>query len=419
MIKCPACGFNNLDDQAHCVRCHAGLAEKRVSFGRPALAGPRNALARLLRPPLLAFYRVRAFFDQPPDMSLPHRGPFLAGWLSLVPGGGQIYNGQPRVALLHFGLFAALVASGVALILSRASDFLFLGAACVVIYSMKHALIEAQVVNGSTILWVGARRWRVFFLFLALVALLMWAIQFFALAWIATFLLLATGSVWLAAMERRGGSLGGQLTAFGVYFAVGALAFGAMFLAAPLWMWRSVIRLQWHGQVAHAPLIERGDRLLIEGVSEAWRPFQIGDIVYYDPARYRVEIGEDLHLVNMASNVERIVGLPGDTFELRGGVFLRNGQPVPEREQPIARGELPWEFRVEAPPGHYVVVSGYGPIEWSVVGVRKAAPPPRGELERISVVPAGDIFGRVVMIYRPWHRRAWLTKEPPPESAPR
>jgi hypothetical protein len=424
MIKCHNCGFFSMDGAEACVRCGADLRPKAFVYEAPGesrVSRLANAWIALTRPFRLLSYRVRGFFDQPPDESLPYRHPFQAAWLSLLPGLGQIYNGQPRVGALHLGLFAALVGGGVWLILSPVSDFLFLGALLLIVFSMNNALMEAQTING-TATFFGSRRWQGFFLFLSLVALGMWFIQFFALAWIATIFLFFGSAVALATLEGRrkrgamNGWLGGWLVpALGLVLIGGA--FWLLFAEAPLWAWRSVIRLHWHGQDGLTPAVQRADRLLIEGVSTAWRPLQRGDLVFYDPGRYTNEQptggplgGADLFLVNMSSNIERIVGLPGDVFERRNGVFYRNGELVPPKEQPLAQTELPPTFRIEAPPDKYIILMSFGPVEWMpVAGTRKAPAPQAGKpLEGASIIAPEEIFGRVLMIYRPWSRRRWL-----------
>jgi hypothetical protein len=402
-----------MEAQATCARCSRSLAVEKYSLGQPARhAGAADLAIRFALPFRLFFYSLRRFFDQPPDASLSYRNPWQAAWMSFLPGGGQLYNGQPRVALLHFLLFAGLFGSGIWFILSPWSDLLMVLAASTILHSMNHALMEAQTINGVAT-FLGARRWVGLFLMLALVALTMWAIQYFALAWVATFLLAAFTALALATWEgrRKSGSNNFLLPAGVALLWIGLVV---VFFGMPSYFWRSVVRLQWTGQVAYSPFIQKGDRILFEGVSIAWRPIQLGDIVLYDPDRYSMEVGKDLHLVNMPLSFERVVGLPGDVFERRSdGAFYLNGEPAPPLARPLCRSELPPEFRVEAPPGHYIVLMSYGPIEWMpIAGTRKAAAPGRVQLEKISAVPSNLIYGRALMIYRPWSRRRWIDAVP-------
>jgi len=416
MRKCPNCGFINLDDQEACVRCSRKLGVEYISLGAPSRQGKLSDIGtRALVGPRRFFYAVRRFFDQPPDSSLSYRNPWQAAWMSLLPGGGQWYNGQPRVAALHFAAFATTMGVGVVNILSPWSDILFVFAASFILHSMNHALIEAQQINGVAT-FLGARRWTGLFLMMALLALLLWAIQYFALAWVAVFLLAVFTSLALATWEgrRKAGSnnflLPGAVAAAWVSLVV-------VFFSMPAFFWRSVMRLQWTGQSAYAPFIEAGDRLLFEGISIGWRPIQRGDIVLYDPDRYSMEVGLDLHLVNMPLSIERVVGLPGDVFERRAGVFYLNGEPAPPLCRPIARRELPFDFRTEAKPGEYIVLMSYGPVEWMpIAGNRKAAAPGHVQMEEIASVPANKIYGRALMIYRPWSRRQWIDGVPLPQD---
>ena len=54
-----------------------------------------------------------------------------------------------------------------------------------------------------------------------------------------------------------------------------------------------------------------------------WSNFQHGDVVVFEPPNHP---GEDY--------VKRIVGLPGETVEVRNGVVLVNGKPLPQPYQP-------------------------------------------------------------------------------------
>ena len=63
------------------------------------------------------------------------------------------------------------------------------------------------------------------------------------------------------------------------------------------------------------------DLLIMEKLSKWWRGYQFGDILifYHDPDN----LGGELYL-------KRLIGLPGDTIEVRDGKLIRNGEVVDE-----------------------------------------------------------------------------------------
>ncbi len=68
------------------------------------------------------------------------------------------------------------------------------------------------------------------------------------------------------------------------------------------------------------PLLEDGERIVVNKLLYRFRPIERGDVVVFhyprDPA---------------VSFVKRVVGLPGDVVELRGGVVYVNGRKLEER----------------------------------------------------------------------------------------
>lgn len=84
------------------------------------------------------------------------------------------------------------------------------------------------------------------------------------------------------------------------------------------------------------PTVMTNDLLIMEKLSKWWRDYKFGDILvfYHNPDN----MGGELYL-------KRLIGLPGDTIEVRNGVLYRNGE------------------RVEEPYLHGLVMNGsYGPV---------------------------------------------------------
>jgi signal peptidase I len=425
MIKCPRCGFSNFGDASLCSMCGRPMAQKIEVGGAGGAWKHRvdDLAIRLAAPWRGRFERALELLSRPPDDSLHHRPPLVAASASLIPGLGQLWNGQRPLAAFHFGLFAALLGIGVRYLLKPISDLFLLAAFLWVVWSMSQACVAARLINGDVPESPRRAKWKMFFIFLAILSLGLWFLQYVALAWIATAILCFAS---MAATSMAGDPMAGRLKRLlAVWSAVGAwIVLGALLWVGPHWLWRSSFRLHAHGQVAFAPFIRRNDRVFFEGISLVWRPIQLGDIVLYDPERYASETPSrtaedawDFDYVNMETSIERVVGLPGDVVERRGGLFYRNGELAPPLHQPLVQNDSPDDFVLpKVPPGHFAILMSYGPIEWAPLAevkghkpVRKAAPPQRGkDLERISIVPSEKIFGRALMILHPWSRRRWL-----------
>ncbi len=112
-----------------------------------------------------------------------------------------------------------------------------------------------------------------------------------------------------------------------------------------------------------------------------------GDLVAY-------RVRETQHgNVRMAAGVllDRIIGEPGDTVELRGGRMLLNGTLLPPESMPIGRGmAVTRDFRTTAGPDDYILIP-------STLSRQGGAMPEQlaDVLERSSRVPRGDVLGRI------------------------
>ena len=74
------------------------------------------------------------------------------------------------------------------------------------------------------------------------------------------------------------------------------------------------------------PTLEVGDRLVIEKVSYNFHPPETGDIIVFEPPQQLQRYG---YAKNQAF-IKRIIGLPGDTIRIEGGIVYINGQPLAE-----------------------------------------------------------------------------------------
>jgi signal peptidase I len=127
------------------------------------------------------------------------------------------------------------------------------------------------------------------------------------------------------------------------------------------------------------PLLEDGERIVVNKLVYRFRPIARGDVVVFwyprDPA---------------VSFIKRIVGLPGDVVEIRRGVVLVNGAAL--SEEYVAEAYRDWEDHqpVEVRPGYYYVLGDH----------RNSSNDSRSWGE----VPEKYIYGRASLRFWPPHK---------------
>ncbi len=73
------------------------------------------------------------------------------------------------------------------------------------------------------------------------------------------------------------------------------------------------------------PTLEINDRLIIEKISYRFKTPQRGDVVVFSPT-------DTLKEQNFKDAfIKRVIGLPGETIEVKGGKVYVNGQPIREK----------------------------------------------------------------------------------------
>ena len=98
-----------------------------------------------------------------------------------------------------------------------------------------------------------------------------------------------------------------------------------------------VIEPRWIPSGSMLPTLQLQDRILVEKITprlnrQRHTPLGLDQIVVFAVPPQLVEAGYDAN----AALIKRVVGLPGDTIEVRGGELLRNNTPVPENWKPAA-----------------------------------------------------------------------------------
>ncbi len=144
-------------------------------------------------------------------------------------------------------------------------------------------------------------------------------------------------------------------------------------------------------------VVQAGDGLLCEG---AWlRPEQFarGDIVLYSID----DMYADGFIIRSGSNVDRVIGIPGDHVRRAEGVLTVNGEPVPPKMLPI--GDLPALGPLDLPlgPGQYAIFTTVGRMTF--FGPARPQLPPY-VARHLTVVNDDHIVGRVLYRIRPWSR---------------
>lgn len=74
------------------------------------------------------------------------------------------------------------------------------------------------------------------------------------------------------------------------------------------------------------PTLEQGDRLVVEKVSYHFHEPRRGDIIVFQTP----EVLQDIGYSGDQAFIKRVIGLPGDTVQVRDGVVYLNGQPLKE-----------------------------------------------------------------------------------------
>jgi hypothetical protein len=167
------------------------------------------------------------------------------------------------------------------------------------------------------------------------------------------------------------------------------------------------------GLIAYYPTVWLVTRVVVpQRIVLDMAPFQTGDVFLYNPSAYGDE-GPDLGAVvvyeiptAMVSGVganyeirglriDRVMAKPGQTLERDGDQLLLDGQPVPyEPLNPDFPGP---EFRWRVPEGYSLILPTTDPV----VTEQQAAD---DVWQKVSMVPNGNVRGRVFLRHQPLSR---------------
>ena len=375
MAACPVCDFKNMAGRTRCLKCDALLKEDTGAFelaGRAADAAMKREPAAVSRVAAMAegLWRrnpIRRFWIVPEV--LPHRFPWTAGLLSALPGGGQLYNGQPGKAALFAAAWWAWVALCVWTLREPYSNLLLLALALGWLTQWSDAIGTANRVNGSR--WTFLRH-----------SLPLW---------------------------------------FGLMAIAGAvISFNQFFL-------QSFVTVVSVTSSAHGPGgLRAGDMIAVDHMTYFLRRTPaLGEVVYFDPERFTMEktgsLMSDTISVNIGTYFQRVIGLAGDKVERRGGKTVRAGRSL-EGEHDAYGGDMLVDGTVfEIPAGSVLVPVTGIPVDviGTAVGTIMFGMPAQGKLgqsgwifkgwEKACLATPANTYGRAVAIVNPPERRRWLT----------
>ena len=407
MRTCPTCGFRNTDANVRCLKCKSLLHDDEAALDAARQAAKENQESSIsiwlgsLRERLVERNPVRSLWELP--QGLPYRYPWLAGALAFVPGAGQLYNHQWGKAVLLAAVWWVLAAIAWMTFQQPYSNAILISLLLALIYLWSDAVTTANRINGgfwplrnAVALWFGG-------LFLA--GIVITALQFLLPA-----LLLGAVLAWAAVVSVVHESTPHHRRR--ARWLVVSAAVILSLLAAGVWRTGtqrifSFVRVI---KSSSAPLIARGDMVLVNNIAFWFTRPALGEIIHFNPAAFRMEAGADAIVINPQDYFQRICGLEGDVIEVRDGKILRNGSAMPESLQPIGARELP-ALRYQVPPGHVFapVIQIPSDAMASLLQNRSSTSLSEGVLIgyiESTMVPYDKIFGRAWgIINPPDHRR--------------
>ena len=138
------------------------------------------------------------------------------------------------------------------------------------------------------------------------------------------------------------------------------------------------------------PTLQINDRLIIDKVSYHFESPERGDIVVFNPTK-TLE-AQNFH----EAFIKRIIGLPGDTVEVKGGRVYINGQPLRENY-------------LEDAPHYYMAPEVVPPDQYLVLGDNRNN---SYDSHRWGFVPRDKIIGRAVFRFWPPNRIGEIAPDP-------
>lgn len=136
------------------------------------------------------------------------------------------------------------------------------------------------------------------------------------------------------------------------------------------------------------PTLEVNDRLVVEKISYHLNPPKRGDIIVFWPPE---SLFEDEENKRKDAFIKRVIGVPGDTVEVRDGTVFINGEPQEEDY-------------IKAPPNYTWGPETVPPESYLVLGDNRNSSFDSHAWEPDSFVPQENIIGKAVVRFWPPNR---------------
>ncbi|HBF34818.1 TPA: hypothetical protein DDW35_09680 [Candidatus Sumerlaeota bacterium] len=306
MRKCPVCQFCNMDSRDTCLKCGTALTVKPGTLREPRRIPGANLYWKLNAQLMKSLRQFRRALSVPLPQYVPHRFPFVAAFLALLPGLGQVYNHQPKKIIWFVPPFVLFLGLAIHYITTPYWGNTWIVCTFgVMMFSFSDALLAAAEINGQT------------FTFRNRLAALTYPI-----------------------------------------FLLGAFSFLCSLMACMHWP----VFTQFHVRQDYmAPVLRSGDDVCDEGITYLFRNPRPGDVVRYDPPPYQVEVrkanGNDIYVVDPQNAWERVLAVGGETLERRSGAYYVDGKKLSKAYYPLVTDPGIFQsFKITCPAGKYLIL---------------------------------------------------------------
>jgi signal peptidase I len=363
-MKCRQCGINNPAENETCFVCGARIPKiAPEDIKLPTL--PKSKTFRGLRN-LTFGLKLRKdtikaalqYFEMQWQIL---RHPWWAAWLSVIPGLGQAYNRQWTKAILYFSIYLILIIAIIIKINDPVSDYIIYFALGLTVVSFVDAMVSClKKYQDIDLEFQPTRRQKISALFFAL------------------------------------------------------FAFGAILIFCQL-EFAVAFRLVHINNNSLQPYIQVGDRVCITCVPYWFRNPKRGDVVWYHTVGFRAEDGENLWIIAEGTNLERVIGLPGELVEMKEGKVYINQIPIDTRYYPLVTNNMP-NMSIQLPQDTYFILRSVIPQPGDTgadqLGMMLGMPSSHNAhiadpaiWHKVCSIPRKDIIGKPWFIYDPPKRR--------------
>lgn len=366
-MKCQQCGINNPINNATCFACGSRLtAIPPEQIELPELPKTRS-LRRLRNLTFGLKLRKDALKSAWEYIEMEWqllRRPWWAAWLSVIPGLGQAYNRQWIKALIYFSIYLVLVTAIMIKINDPVSDYIIYFTLGLMAVAFVDALVTClKRYQDIDLEFQPTRRQKISALFYALFA-------------------------------------------FGLF-----LIFLQFEIAA-------AFRLVHINNDSLIPFLRNGDHVCINSVPYWFRHPKRGDVVWYHTERFRAEDGENLWVIGEGTNIERIVGMPGERAEIKENKIYINGVLLDSKYYPLVSKHMP-SIEIQVPKDSYFILYSVIPQPGNTIadklgmflgmpGSHNAHIADPAIWQKICAVQRKKIIGKPWFIYDPPQRRRFL-----------